>query len=128
MKNYSAKNVDEYIRSAPKELRPKLKEVRAAIRAALPKAEEKISWGIPFYRYSGPVAGFAALKKHVSFGFGLAGLQEKERKALEKKGYATGKKIIQIQPDQKVPVTAIKQILKAQAKLNEDKSNLKNVK
>ena len=43
MKNYGAKDVDEYIASAPEEVRPKLGEVRKIIRSAVPKAEEKIS-------------------------------------------------------------------------------------
>jgi uncharacterized protein YdhG (YjbR/CyaY superfamily) len=42
---------------------------------------------------------------------------------LEEKGYITGKKTIQIKLDQKVPTTAIKQILKAKAKMNEAKSD-----
>jgi len=37
---------------------------------------------------------------------------------LEKNGYATGQKRIQIKFDQKVPATLIKRILKAQAKVN----------
>ncbi len=120
MKNYSAKNVDEYIASAPIEARPKLKELRAAIQSAVPKAEERISWGVPFYRYHGVLAGFAAFKNHVDFGLAFA-LQSSDRKMLEKKGYSTGKKTIQIRFDQKVPTTAIRQILKAKAKKNKAK-------
>ncbi|VVB75765.1 Uncharacterised protein [Candidatus Tiddalikarchaeum anstoanum] len=117
MKNYLAKNVDEYIANAQKEAQPKLKELRAAIKSAVPKAEEGISWGVPFYKYHGVLAGFASFKNHVSFGF-AALLQSENRKTLEKKGYITGKKIIQIKFDQKVPTT-IKQILKTKAKMNE---------
>lgn len=118
MRNYSAKNVDEYIANAPKEAQPKLRELRAVIKSAAPKAEEGISWGMPFYKYHGLLAGFAAFKNHVGFGF-AAVLQSKDRKMLEKKGYTTGKKTIQIRFDQKVPATAIKQILKAKSKMNE---------
>ena len=120
MKNYLAKNVDEYIANAPKEAQSKLRETRAAIKSAAPKAEEGISWGVPFYKYHGVLAGFASFKNHVSFGF-AAVLQSKDREMLEKKGYITGKKTIQIKFDQKVPTTAIKQILKAKAKMNEAK-------
>jgi uncharacterized protein YdhG (YjbR/CyaY superfamily) len=84
------------------------------------QAEEGISWGVPFYKYHGVLAGFAAFKNHVGFGFADV-LQSKYRKMLEKKGYITGKKTIQIKFDQKVPTTAIKQILKAKAKMNEAK-------
>ena len=124
MKNYKAKDVDEYIASADKEARPKLKELREIIKSVIPKAEEGISWGVPFYKYHGVLAGFAAFKNHVSFGL-VTVLQSKDRKMLEKKGYKTGKKTIQIKFDQKVPATAIKQILKAQAKMNEAKRAIK---
>ena len=124
MRNYKAKNVDEYIALAPKEARSKLRETRAAIKSAVPIADEGISWGVPFYKYFGVLAGFAAFKSHVSFGFSDV-LQSKDRKMLEKKGYITGKKTIQIKFDQKVPTTVIKQILKAKVKVNEAKKAIK---
>ena len=124
MKNYLAKNVDEYIANATKEAQFKLREMRAVIKSATPKAEEGISWGIPFYKYQGVLAGFAAFKNHISFGF-VKVLQSKDRKMLEKKGYITGKKTIQIKFNQKVPTTTIKQILKAKAKINEAKRAIK---
>lgn len=128
MKNYSAKNVDEYIANAPKEAQSKLKELRSVIKSAVPKAEEKISWGVPFYRYFGPLTGFASFKSHVSFGLGMMGLMNKDRELLEKKGYVTGKKIIQIGFDQKVPISDIKRLLNKQAKMNEAKMKEKKLK
>ena len=124
MRNYSAKEVDDYIASAAKEARPKLKELRLLIRATVPKAEEGISWGIPFYKYCGLVAGFATFKNHVGFGFADR-LTDEDREALEAKGYSTGKKTIQIKFDQKVPSTVIKRLLKAKAKANEEKREKK---
>ncbi len=121
MKNYNAKDVDAYIVSAALAARPKLKELRKIIKSTVPKAEEKISWGVPFYRYHGALVGFASFKNHVSFGLGLSGLSRADREILEKQGYKTGSKIIQIRFDQKVPTGMIKQILKAQARLNEAK-------
>jgi uncharacterized protein YdhG (YjbR/CyaY superfamily) len=49
----SWKNVDEYIAAAPKEVRPKLEQVRKAIRQVAPDAVESISYGMPFYSYKG---------------------------------------------------------------------------
>jgi len=117
MRNYSAKNVSAYIAEAEKDARPHLVELRKIIKSTIPKAEEQISWGIPFYRYHGLLAGFSPFKKHMSFGF-CAVLKGKDREALAKKGYKTGSKTIQIAFDQKVPTSVIKQILKAQAKWN----------
>jgi uncharacterized protein len=125
MKMYKAKDVDAYIANSAVEARPILKEIREIIKSTVPRAEEKISWGVPFYRYHGALVGFATFKSHVSFGLGLAGLQSKDRKMLEKEGYKTGEKIIQIRFDQKVPATAIRRILKAQAKMNEAKRAVK---
>ena len=121
MKNYSVKNVDEYIASASKDAQSKLREIRAIIKSAVPGAEEGISWGIPFYKYHGVLAGFSALKTYVLFGLAFA-LQSKDRKMFEKRGYTTGKKIVRIKFDQKVPVAAIRQMLRARAKINEAKS------
>ena len=120
MENYKAKSVDEYIAKATKNAQPKLREIRASIKSAVPKAEEGINWGFPLYKYHGVLAHFAEYKQHVALGFG-SDLQSKDLKMFEKKGYATGQKRIQIKFDQKVPITEIKQILKAQAKMNEIK-------
>ena len=120
MKNYNAKDVDAYIASAAKEARPKLIEIRQIIRSTIPKAEESISWGVPFYKYHGLLGGFAAHKNHVSFGL-VTALQGRDRDMLEEKGYKSGKKTIQIRFDQKVPIATIRQILKAAARMNEAK-------
>lgn len=124
MRNYLAENVDEYIENAPKEAQPKLNEIRSVIKSTIPQAEESISWGVPFYKYHGLLAGFSTFKNHISFGLAFV-LDSKDREMLAEKGYVTGKKIIQIKFDQKVPVEEIKQILKAKAKMNEIKSSTK---
>lgn len=121
MRNYEAKDVNAYIAGSNKEARPHLKELREIVKATISKAEEKISWGVPFYRYHGLLAGFAAFKKHVSFGL-VSALPIDIRKTLEENGYKTGSKTVQIQFDQKMPTAAIKQILKARAKVNEGKT------
>lgn len=124
MRNYNTKNVDDYIASAGIEAHSKLEELRKIIKSVVPGAEEKISWGVPFYWYHGALAGFSAFKNHVGFGFAFV-LQSKDREMLEKKGYTTGIKTIQIQFNQKMPATEIKQILKEQAKMNETKKKSK---
>ena len=49
------KNVDEYIAQTPKEVQDRLQELRAVIRTTAPGAEERISYGMPFYSYKGRV-------------------------------------------------------------------------
>lgn len=59
--------MDEYIASQPEAARRKLGRVRTAIREALPKAEESISYKIPAYSVRGvPVLYFAGWKQHYS--------------------------------------------------------------
>jgi uncharacterized protein YdeI (YjbR/CyaY-like superfamily) len=63
-----AKDVDDYIASASDCTRPILVKLRRIFQRASPKLLEAIKWGVPCYEYRGPVGGFAAYKKHVSWG------------------------------------------------------------
>jgi uncharacterized protein YdhG (YjbR/CyaY superfamily) len=61
------KSVNEYIASKPREVQVLLRQVRGAIRKAIPGVEEKISYQIPSYRLNGMrVFYFAGWKKHFS--------------------------------------------------------------
>ncbi len=122
MKNYDAKSIDEYIAGADAEARPKLQELRELIRAAIPHAEESISYGVPFYKYYGQIAGFAAHKSHVGIWLPLMRLPIEDREALEAQGYRTAEKTIQIKFDQEVPAAMIKQYLTTQAAINKNSS------
>ena len=115
------KDVDSYIANSVRNASPILKEIRKIIKSTVPEAEEGIKWGVPFYIYHGELVGFAVYKNHVSFGFGVDVLQFEDRKMLEEEGYKLGKGTMQIKFDQQVPTTAIKQILKTKAKMNEHK-------
>jgi uncharacterized protein YdhG (YjbR/CyaY superfamily) len=67
--------VDEYIASHPEGVRQLLERVRAAIRKAIPGAEESISYGIPTYKLKRrPVIYFAGWKQHFSLYPVTAGL------------------------------------------------------
>lgn len=58
--------VDAYIESAPATQQPRLREVREIIRSTAPAAVEKLSYGMPFYEYSGQrLVYFAGHKGHV---------------------------------------------------------------
>jgi uncharacterized protein YdhG (YjbR/CyaY superfamily) len=61
------KSVTEYIASHPRGARGILKRVRSAIRKAIPRAEETISYQIPAYKLnSRAVIYFAGWKRHFS--------------------------------------------------------------
>jgi uncharacterized protein YdhG (YjbR/CyaY superfamily) len=59
--------VEEYIAAQPEAARKTLERVRDAIRRALPRAEEMISYNMPTYKIGGnAVLHFAGWKKHFS--------------------------------------------------------------
>ena len=70
----AAKDVDDYIASAPDCTRAILVKLRRIFQQASPKLEEAIKWGVPCYVYKGPVGGFSAYTKHVSWGLWKARL------------------------------------------------------
>jgi uncharacterized protein YdhG (YjbR/CyaY superfamily) len=67
MAKSAVSSVGDYIASRPPAVRPALRRVRAAIRKALPRAVETISYRIPTYRVGGKaVIYFAAWTHHYS--------------------------------------------------------------
>ena len=120
MRNYIAADVDGYIASAEPAAGPTLKSLRELVKLTVPEAVESISWGVPFYKYHGLLAGFSVFTSHVSFGLAFA-LDDEVRAKLAEKGYKTGSKTIQIKFDHPVPTAEIKQILIKRAKANEVK-------
>src|SRR6476660_6281366 len=67
MKSTIAENINDYIAEFPKEIQKKLKELRATIKKAAPKAEEKISYAMPTFALHGNLVHFAAFKNHIGF-------------------------------------------------------------
>lgn len=61
-------NIDDYLASLPAAQRATLQKLRQSIRAAAPKAEEGVSYGLPAFRLNGrPLVCFAAAANHCSF-------------------------------------------------------------
>lgn len=61
------KDIDEYISWFPLETQKMLKQLRATIKKAAPKAEELISYGMPAYNLNGILVYFAAYANHIGF-------------------------------------------------------------
>ncbi len=113
-----AKDVDEYIANAPSEVQGKLKQLRAVIKAVAPDAEEKISYGMPYYGYKGRLAYFAYAKNHIglyAMPRTLGGLKQEVKK------YHTGKATLSLPLNEDLPITLIKKLIKAGMKDNEAK-------
>jgi uncharacterized protein YdhG (YjbR/CyaY superfamily) len=119
MKNMpKPKTVDAYIAAAPKDVQVKLKALRTAIKEVAPAAEERISYGIPYYGYKGRLAYFAAFKKHIGLYIPTPVVEEFKR---ELKEYETAKATIRFPLDKKLPIGLIKKLIKARVKKNEAK-------
>ena len=58
-------NIDEYIAAQDETVQPRLSEVREILHAAIPDAEERISWSMPTYWKGRNIIHFAASKKHL---------------------------------------------------------------
>jgi len=61
-----APDADAYIAASPKAAQPLLRQLRAAIKKAAPKAEERISYGIVGYFYPTRLIYFGGAEKHVA--------------------------------------------------------------
>lgn len=109
--------VDEYIASAPKEVRDKLRELRGVIIAAAPNAQEKISYGMPYYGYKGRLVYFAHAKKHIGLYIPTPIIEEHKS---ELKGYETAKATVRFPHTEELPAALIKKLIKARVKKNEE--------
>lgn len=93
-----------------------MKQIRAAIKAVAPKAKEKISYGMPYYDYHGRLIYFAAYKNHIGV-YLMGGSRTVLPKSLT--AYRTSKATLRLPLENKVPVSAIKTLVKAQMRTNE---------
>jgi uncharacterized protein YdhG (YjbR/CyaY superfamily) len=84
--------IDDYIAGFPDEAQVALRAVRRTLAAAMPDAEETISYRIPTFKLSGSyVVYFAGFKKHVSIYPLLSETEFEEEVAPLRSGRATVK-------------------------------------
>ena len=99
--------VDEYLEAATYDVEPRLVETRSTIRAALPQAEETISYNIPAYQQDGIVViQFAGHTEHTSLNF-FPSAATFAHFSDELATYKTSKSAIQFPLDQPLPVDLI---------------------
>ncbi|MDZ7267572.1 MAG: DUF1801 domain-containing protein [candidate division KSB1 bacterium] len=123
LKRAPAKDVDAYLASAPKELRPVLENLRQAIKAVAPKAEEVISYQIPTYKYHGPLVHFMARASHCSFITVNKEVLKKFKAELE--NFDTSGTTIHFTAENPLPAALVKKIVKARVAENEAQAKLK---
>jgi uncharacterized protein YdhG (YjbR/CyaY superfamily) len=109
MKTY--KDINEYLRSVPKPVLPMLTEMRELVRAALPKGEEVIRYGMPTIQVNGRnLIHYAAMKGHLGFYPAPSGVAAFEAE-LVKRELSFSKGCIRIPYDKPLPAALVKRII-----------------
>ncbi len=102
-------SIDEYLAAFPADIRKRLENLRAAIRAAAPGAEERISYGMPAFAQEGILVYFAAFEKHISLFPTSSGVRAFRR---ELAPYALGKGTVRFPLGRPLPLGLIRRIVK----------------
>lgn len=118
----TAASVNDYIKSFPPKTQNLLNQLRKTIKAAAPKAEELISYGIAGYKYHGMLIYFAGFTNHVSV-YPAPRTAPEFKKELA--GYKGGKGTVQFPIDKPLPPDLVKRIVQYRVKQNEEKANSK---
>ncbi|HYW42345.1 MAG TPA: DUF1801 domain-containing protein [Bryobacteraceae bacterium] len=110
--NAAPKGVDEYLADVPEPARSTLNRVRAVIRSTVPpETTEAISYGIPTFKYKGPLLAFGAFSDHCSL-FPMSGSVVEAFKN-ELKGFHTSKGTIRFPVDRPPPAALVKKLVRA---------------
>ena len=106
-----AKSIDDYLAGFPRDQRTALEGIRQTIRAAVPKAEECISYGVPAFRVDGKVlVGFGAASRHCTF-FPMSGTITAAHQE-ELSGYETSKGAIRFPAERPLPAALVRKIVR----------------
>ena len=107
-----ASTIDQYLAGVTDVQRAALEKVRATVRAAAPRAEECIAYGLPAFRLDGKrLVAFGAAKTHCAF-YPMSGTTIAEHEA-ELAKWETSKGTIRFQPDRPLPATLVRKLVKA---------------
>lgn len=113
------KTVDGYLVSLPPDRRAVLEALRGTIRALVPDAEERISYGIPIFFHHGGLVGYHAAKDHCSLHLMSRALADAMRDDL--KGYEMTVATVHFPYDRPLPLPLVKRIVKARMRENEER-------
>jgi uncharacterized protein YdhG (YjbR/CyaY superfamily) len=101
-------SVDDYIAAQSAAAQPRLRELRAIIRAAVPEATEVISYGLPTYKFRVGSVYFGAAKRHVAlYGSAMDALAE------ELRGYDSSKGTLRFPLNQPIPAELVRRLVLA---------------
>ena len=103
--------VDAILAALPADQRAALEALRRMIAAAVPEAEETISYGPAFRYHRRILVYYAAFKAHCSLFPGSGAVIEAHRQELE--GFATSKGTLQFTPEHPIPKDLVERIVRA---------------
>jgi uncharacterized protein YdhG (YjbR/CyaY superfamily) len=113
------RDVDDYLAGLSPDKRAALEKLRKAIKAAVPTAEECISYRLPAFRLAGrPLVAFGATGSHCAFYPMSSTIVERFKEELA--GYSTSKGTIRFQPDRPLPATLVRKLVKARIAENKE--------
>ena len=99
--------IDEYIEAQDEAVQPRLREIRAVIRSAIPEAQERLSWSMPTFWRGRNILHFAASKKHLGL---YPGGEATTVFADALKDYDVSKGTVRIPWDRALPVELVQRI------------------
>ena len=108
-------DIETYIASFPPEVQAALRELRAAIRAAAPEAEETINYAIPTFKLHGNLVHFAAFKNHIGFYPGPSGIEQFRD---EFSSYKNAKGSVQFPLGQPLPLELVSRVVRFRVQEN----------
>jgi uncharacterized protein YdhG (YjbR/CyaY superfamily) len=107
------KSIDDYFSTLTPDKRAALERLRKIIHAAVPGAEECISYQIPAFRLDGKIfMWIGATAKHCAI-YGAVGANKADLK-----NYDVGKGTIRFQPDDPLPATLVRKLIKTRIARN----------
>lgn len=122
-KKVSFRSIDEYMASFPEDVQKIMEKLRATIKAAAPKAEEKISYQMPTFTLNGTyLVYFAGWKTHIAFYGAPRGNPEFKE---DLSTYETGRGTLQFPLDKPLPLKLITKIVKFRVAENLKKTDKK---
>ena len=108
-------NIDEYIKSFPKDIQTLLEQFRLTVKKNAPQATEVISYGIPAFKLNGMLVWFAAHTAHIGFYPRVSAIEAFKKELSIYKG---AKGSVQFPFDKPLPLGLIKKIVKFRVQEN----------
>lgn len=103
------KTIDAYNEEQSEDVQPFLNQIRDTLRAALPDADERISWSMPTYWKKHNIIHFAGFKNHIGIYPGEEAIKHFADRLTE---YKTSKGALQLPYNKPLPLELIAEIAK----------------